>query len=86
MTDLESLKNNLLEDKFPYFSDEDLQNLLTQYTTVQEASYQGCLIKSQDDSISLGGLKTSSNSSFWLKRAKLFRNNLTGNLKRADEV
>ncbi|MDI6617894.1 MAG: hypothetical protein QME45_04340 [Clostridiales bacterium] len=86
MSDLENLKNNLLEDKFPYFTDIDLQNLLTQFNTVQEASYQGCLIKAQDDSVKLGPINTASNEKFWVRRAKLFRTNMTGNMKRADDA
>ena len=84
MTDLEKLKYHLLEDKFPYFSDEDLTKLLEVYPEVMTAIYQGCLIKAQDDSVSLGPIKTVSNETFWLRRSRQFRPNKSGNVLRAD--
>lgn len=84
VTDLELLKFNLQEKAFPYFEDTELQLLLEQYGNVTKASYQGCLIKAQDDSINLGPIKTVSNKSYWLRRARLFRANATGTVKRAD--
>lgn len=86
MTDLERLKFYLLEDKFPYFNDTDLENLLTEFTDVKIAAYEGCLIKAQDDSVKLGPISTVSNESFWLRRSGKFRPNHTGTIKRADNV
>lgn len=84
MTDLQKLKFYLLEDKFPYFSEEELQNLLAEYGDVKKAAYEGCLIKAQDDSVKLGPIATVSNEKFWLRRAKRFRTNHTSTIKRAD--
>lgn len=86
MTDIEKLKFYLLEDKFPYFSDIDLLNLLTEYGDVNTAAYEGCLIKAQDDSVKLGPIATVSNEKFWLRRASKFRANHTGVIKRADSL
>jgi hypothetical protein len=83
-TDLELLKFNLQETNYPYFNDSDLQLLLDQYTTVNKASYHGCMIKAQDDSVKLGPINTVSNEKYWLRRAKMFRTNATGTMKRAD--
>lgn len=85
MTNLELLKFNLQETQFPYFSDAELQVLLEQYGTVQQASYQGCMIKAQDDSVKLGPINTTSNEKYWLRRARMFRTNATGTVKRVDE-
>ena len=85
MTDLEVLKFNLQETNFPYFSDDDLNILLEQYSTVKEATYQGCMIKAQDDSVKLGPINTVSNEKYWLRRARIFRVNSTGTMKRVDE-
>ena len=84
-TDLELLKFNLQETNFPYFSDADLQLLLDQHITVKAASYNGCMIKAQDDSVKLGPINTVSNEKYWIRRAKMFRSNATGTMKRADE-
>ena len=71
MSDLEQLKFNLLESRFPYFSDVELQTLLDQYGDIKTATYNGCLIKAQDDSLNLGPIKMPSNEKFWIRRAKL---------------
>lgn len=74
MTDLEKLKFNLQENNFPYFSDTDLQNLLELYGSVENASYEGCLIKSYDDSMDLGSvLSTPNNSNYWIRLANRFK-------------
>lgn len=86
MTDLERLKFYLLEDKFPYFSDADLENLMAEYDDVKVAAYNGCLIKAQDDSVKLGPISTPSNERFWLRRAQKFRTNYTGHVNRMDST
>lgn len=83
--DLELLKFNLQETNFPYFSDAELEIMLEQYETVKEATYQGCMIKAQNDSVKLGPINTVSNERYWLRRAKMFRANATGVIARADE-
>jgi hypothetical protein len=72
LTNLELLKFNLQETQFPYFSDSELQTLLEMYPTVDEATYEGCLIKAQDDSVKLGPIDTPSNEKYWLRRAQHF--------------
>lgn len=91
-TKLDLLKFNLQEKQFPYFDDQDLLLLLEQYPEVNEASYEGCLIKAQNDSVKLGPIDTPSNEEYWLRRAKHFRAkalkyraNATGCIKRVDE-
>ena len=70
---LERLKFNLQESQFPYFSDDDLNNLLTMYPNVNRASYEGCLIKSSNDSVSLGPINTPNNEQYWIRRANHFK-------------
>lgn len=84
MTDLEQIKFNLQEDKFPYFTDVELQHLLDTYADVGVASYNGCLIKAQDDSTKIGPMTTPSNERYWLRRARMFSVVNTGSVKRAD--
>lgn len=72
MLDLDKLKFNLQEKQFPYFEEEELQYLLEEYKTVNRASYEGCLIKAQDDSVKLGPINTPSNEKYWLRRANDF--------------
>lgn len=70
---LDQLKFNLQESQFPYFSEEDLNTLLTMYSDINRASYEGCLIKSSNDSVSLGPINTPNNELYWLRRAKHFK-------------
>lgn len=84
MTDLDLMKFNLQETQFPYFSDEQLTQMLELYGSVKSASYQGCMIKAQDDSVKLGPINTVSNEKYWLRRARMFRSSATGTIQRAD--
>ena len=97
MEDLEKLKFNLQEKQFPYFEDSELEFLLEEYTTVNKASYEGCLIKAHDDSVKLGPIDTPSNEGYWLRRAQHFlkkvkqeERQLKGNkpivFRRADDI
>lgn len=89
---MDILMLNLQERQFQYFEDGELELLLEQYPDVNEASYEGCLIKAQNDSVSLGPINTPSNEAYWLRRAKHFRAkcakykvNATGCVARVDE-
>ena len=73
LTSLAQLKFNLQESQFPYFSDDDLNTLLTMYSNINRASYEGCLIKSSNDSVSLGPINTPNNEQYWLRRANHFK-------------
>lgn len=90
-TPVEQLKFNLQEKQFPYFDEDELLMLLEEFPDVNQASYEGCLIKAQDDSVSLGPINTPSNQKYWLQRARHFRakcdrySNASGCLRRVDE-
>lgn len=73
ITALEQLKFNLQETQFPYFSESDLQTLLAMYPNINQASYEGCLIKSSNDSVSLGPINTPNNEQYWIRRANHFK-------------
>lgn len=72
---LKVLKFNLQEKQYPYFSDEELQILLTNNDReIKKASYQGCLMKAQaDDGINIGPLKTESNRQYWITLAESYK-------------
>ena len=70
---LEQLKFNLQETQFPYFSSKDLTTLLEMYPNINQASYEGCLIKSSNDSVSLGPINTPNNEQYWIRRANHFK-------------
>jgi len=73
---IDLLKFNLQETQFPYFSDSDLQILLDKHVdNVVAASYEGCILKSQNDAIKLGPLSTNSNENYWLRLAEQYQVN-----------
>ncbi|MDK2917294.1 MAG: hypothetical protein PWQ37_27 [Candidatus Petromonas sp.] len=98
MTPLEELKFNLRESENPYFDDTELQVLLdknqigveddgaTPIYDINAATYEGLLIKAEDDSIKLPGLDIPSSQKYYLRLARLFRPSRTCNIKRADEL
>ena len=73
LTLIQQLKFNLQETQFPYFSEEELETLLSMYPGINRASYEGCLIKSSNDSVSLGPINTPSNENYWIRRANHFK-------------
>lgn len=85
---LTSLRFNLRELENPYFSEAELNHLLEKNdNNLRKASYEGLLIKAEDDSIALpGGLQVPSNQNYWLNLAKMYRGNFTGVMVRSDEV
>lgn len=85
---LTKLRFNLREESNPHFSEAELSYLLEKNNNdVSKASYEGLIIKSEDDSIALpGGLQVPSNQNYWLKLARRYRSNLTGVISRSDEV
>jgi|GEM_PF-5037346 len=86
VTDINLLKFNLQEKQFPYFDDDELDLLLEIANgNVSLASYKGCLLKAQNDAISLGPIDIVSNEKYWLRRAREFTPNNTGSIGRGDE-
>lgn len=60
----------LQEKNFEYFDTTDLDNLLILYDNIYQCAYEGCMLKAQDDSVSLGILNTPSNENYWVRLAK----------------
>lgn len=70
---LKRLKFNLQEEKFPHFSDSELEELLiSSDNNIFKASYEGCMIKAYGFETDLGPLKMTVNEKYWLRRARLF--------------
>lgn len=65
----EYLKFLLQEKNFEYFDEVDLMILYTSYENIFQCAMEGCLLKAQDDSVSLGILNTPTNQQYWLKLA-----------------
>ncbi len=86
MDKVAQLKANLLESQFPMLEDPQLEALLEKNGgSVQKASYEGCLLKAQNDGIGLGKININSNEAFWLRQARFYKGSATGTMGRADE-
>lgn len=70
------------------FSESELMTLLEKHGgDVRAASYEGLLIKAENDSIKLpDGLDVPSAREYWLGLARMYRPCAAHNLPRADEV
>jgi hypothetical protein len=85
MNTLEILKFNLQEEKFPFFTDTQLQHLLDSNSNdIKAATYEGAILKAQDDSLSLGKINIPSNKAYWLTLARKYRPTKDIRLTRAD--
>lgn len=70
------------------FSDKELMHLLEKHNgDINAASYEGLIIKAENDSVSLpDGIEIESSRKYWLSLAQLYRPCKTHNIPRADEV
>lgn len=76
--DLERLKFNLEETRFPYFSEQELSMSLDLYGSVEEATYHMALRKSQNTGFSASGLSVNDTSNYFKRIAARFRKNNSG--------
>nr|UVX44538.1 MAG: hypothetical protein [Bacteriophage sp.] len=75
---LELLKFNLEEERFPYFTDKELTMSLELYKTVENATYYMALKKSQNTGFSASGLSVNDTSDYFKRIAARFRPNNSG--------
>lgn len=75
---LELLKFNLEEKRFPYFTDEELTMSLELYGTVENATYNMALRKSQNTGFSASGLSVNDTSNYFKRIAARYRPNQSG--------
>lgn len=79
MDKLEELKFNLREQQTPYFSDKELEYLLSKHKNdVQKASYEGLLIKAEVTGLSVSGLTTKDSSSYFKMLASQYASTNSG--------
>ena len=66
MDSLETLKLNIMEKQYPYFSDEELlQRLELNDGDVKQTSYDCLIIKAESTGLSVSGLTTKDSSSYF---------------------
>ena len=78
---MNKLKRALRENTMPLLTDEDLQDLLEDSDTMDEAIYEGAIMKSENTTMQVSGMSTADMSSYFLRLAAMHRPNNTGTLK-----
>lgn len=87
MDSMAQLKLNLREADYPFFSDEQLQDLLDRAGgDVDEASQLGLIIKAECDQVAFSDLDLESSREYWLSLSRLYRRSRTGGMNRGDRV
>lgn len=72
MLNVEKVKVLLLEEKYPYFSDEQLESLCNMYDDMNELCYIACKMKSDAQDITIGPITIKNNSNMWNNLADAF--------------
>lgn len=82
MEAIKHLKMNLVEHRYPFFSDEELQFLLDKNGgDIDKASYEGLILKAETTGISVSGLTTEDSSAYFKMLAANYITPNTGALK-----
>ena len=74
MIDIEKLKALLMETKFPFFTDEQLQAICGDSTSMNECMYLLCTMKSKADKIKVGPIEIENDATYWSNLADIYFN------------
>lgn len=73
-SDIETVHKAILEDKAPYFEDEEIEYYLGKnHGDVNATIYEMLIIKSEDSTISVSGLNTQDTSGYFKRLASRYR-------------
>lgn len=82
---LKKLKENLMEEKYPFFSDDELERIYTECGgDITDATYKALIIKAECDGLRLPDMTLDSSRRYWLSLASLYRRSRTGMVIRGD--
>lgn len=74
MTDIEKIKRAILEDKAPYFEEDDFEFYLAKNNNDVDATiYEMLLVKSENSTIAVSGLSMQDTSSYFKRLASRYR-------------
>lgn len=84
---LKTLKANIREGDYPFFTDEELERIFEECgRDINQATYRALIIKAESDSLKLSDMTMESSRAYWLSLAAMYRRNRTGTVKRGDAV
>lgn len=72
MVDIDSLKVLILEDQYPTFTDDQLEEMAKIYDNIYQLAYVCCLAKASADEITIGAIKIKNSSDMWNNMAAMF--------------
>lgn len=82
MSMLETLKSNIRENDYPYFTDEELQEILDSNNgDIKKSSYYCLILKSESTGLQISGLTTKDTSNYFKRLASLYVTRNSGVLK-----
>ena len=75
---LKKLKTGLRESEIPFFTDEELLQIIERNNNDFDACmYDACIIKSENCSVSVSNLSLPDSSAYWLRMAMAYRPSAT---------
>lgn len=78
---LTRMKTILRETDMPMFSDAELQSILENSNSFDEAVYEAAILKSENTQLVVSGVTLADSSSYFLRIARRYRPSHSGQLK-----
>ena len=72
MVDIDMLKVLIMEDQYPVFTDEQLQNMTRLYDNIYQLAYVCCLSKANAEKITIGPISIENDPTMWTNLAAMF--------------
>ena len=72
MVDIDMLKVLIMEDQYPVFTDEQLQNMTRLYDNIYQLAYVCCLSKASAEKITIGPISIENDPTMWTNLATMF--------------
>lgn len=72
MLDIQQLKTLLMEEQYPFFTDEQLNAIINSADSINEAMYTACVMKGRADTIKVGPIEIKNDAEYWGNLAAVY--------------
>lgn len=89
MIDVDTLKVLILEDQYPTFTDDQLEEMAKIYDNINQLAYVCCLAKASADEITIGAITIKNSADMWNNMAAMFLdqyNKEVGNVNKVTSI
>lgn len=89
MIDVDTLKVLILEDQYPTFTDDQLEEMAKIYDNINQLAYVCCLAKASADEITIGAITIKNSADMWNNMAAMFLeqyNKEVGNVSKVTSI